>query len=144
MGLPGQPPRWWPPGFVGPRPLSRIPKGAPARAPRTPKGAATAGPGPSVGVPDPTPQGVPRESPAARGPRERPSGYDHPVAIAARLGRISAAATAADLPDPFDTAQRRAFEIARARSRAQRWGWRSAFIASGRGADNRGQRRHRR
>jgi len=74
-------------------------------------------------------------------PGERPSTYEHPLAIAARLGRRNSAVLA-DLPDPADPAQVRAFTVSRDRSRAYRWGWKSEFWARGGGRDNRSMRRH--
>jgi len=141
MSFPGQP-NW--PGFT-----IRLPR----RRKKTRKRAAPAG----VDLAQPggeftavaivaTQTGQPLRVVAAEWPRctGRPETYEHPLAIAARLGRRRFAARAADLPDPDDPAQVRAFEVARDRARAVRWGWKQERWALAAGVDNRSERRHRR
>lgn len=83
----------------------------------------------------PTP---PAQDPPRRAARERPSTYEHPLAAAARAGRIPSR------PPPMpivDERQMRAYRVARARALAQRWGWKEQSLAILEGHDNRSIRR---
>lgn len=137
MSLPGAP-RW--PLLEGVLLAARRPRRR-ARKPRAERQLAIALTAPVVAA---ATGGPAREVAADMGARTgRPETYEHPLAIAARLGRRNYNATHDDIPDPTDPAQRRAFDVAYARSRAHRWGWKSEHWARCAGRDNRRARKAR-
>lgn len=145
MSLPGQPPPWAPPGFASPAPRKRKKRrrGSITLLHNNSQGSAGGRLDlPAIGlIAGQSQQEVAAEWPARLG---RPETYDHPLAVAARIGRRNYGATVADLPDPEDPLQVRAFEVARDRARSVRWGWKRQRWADAAGCDNRSARRHRR